>query len=686
MTQFLQSLKVITLLLVLLFSYSISAFAQTATAPSGSGTSGSPYLVETLENLVWVSQNTSSWGSNFIQTANIDLISISNWSPIGSSSSAFTGVYDGDGYVIRNLTINRPDTNYQGLFGNSGNAMIRNVRIENVDIRGNRWVGGLTGRITGSVENSSVTGIVRASREYVGGIVGQGTNASLDNRLVFIGDVIGAIVATDSGTSVGIGGIVGRSSGSTSLSIAYVRGSVRGNYAGGVVGSSSTANSIFSQIYSAVIVTAPSGQNLGGAVVGRVESSGDVINNSVYWDSSLYSNAYGLITSGSTRNAIGLTTIQMQGADAETNMSNLDWNSSGPWRTVTQPEVHYPVFEWQIGEEITISGNVTALNKTNISGITVTAQVGDVTFEDVSTTTDGSGNYSFNAYTVPTQRVFARASDDDGLPIGAAVEGPFTETTIINLNLQPRSLTISSAANNGWVKDGNEILAVEANARLNVNTLRDELLAGDVTVVAGIDIEVNNDITINLSTTRSLTLKAGGSVYIQSESSITATGEALNTIIWTRSAGNNSADDGRLGTFWMPVGSALNTNGGFVTIGGGEDPATGFALGATDGPSGENNARFRGVTVNGTIDAAGGNINMLGRGRPTSTHARGVSIGGTITTSDNGNINISGIAKGVSDGFALGDTHFSTNPGRDGNVTTQFGDITLSGTRDTGNQ
>ena len=81
----------------------------------------------------------------------IDLSSYSNWDPIGDDSAGFTGVLDGNGYTISNLTINRPDEDGVGLFAIIGDPStmsggeVRNLGIECVDIVGNTGVGGLVG-------------------------------------------------------------------------------------------------------------------------------------------------------------------------------------------------------------------------------------------------------------------------------------------------------------------------------------------------------------------------------------------------------------------------------------------------------------------------------------------------------------------------------------------------------------
>ena len=105
--------KLLTNSLVVLFAMSISLMAQSSEQPSGSGTEGDPYQIDTLNNLYWITQNSGEWDAYYIQTANIDASSSSSWdsnagfTPIGNSSTQFTGSYDGDGYTIDSLFINR---------------------------------------------------------------------------------------------------------------------------------------------------------------------------------------------------------------------------------------------------------------------------------------------------------------------------------------------------------------------------------------------------------------------------------------------------------------------------------------------------------------------------------------------------------------------------------------------------
>lgn len=175
-----------------------------------------------------------------------------------------------------------------------------------------------------------------------------------------------------------------------------------------------------------------------------------------------------------------------------------------------------------------------------------------------------------------------------------------------------------------------------------------------------------------------LTLKTGNSIFFSTTSSVTGNGNALT--LWSRAGGNNTADDNTPGAVWVPVGATVNSGGGDITIGGGADPTAGYALTDNGASSSENNARYRGVTINGNLNASGGDISIRGRGGIVGG-TRGVSIGGSVSNTGSGNITINGIAKGTSDGVALGDGSVS---GTTGAVSAVNGTVSIIGTKDTG--
>ena len=94
-------MKQLTLTLITLL-ITAASFGQTAEAPAnGDGSESNPYEIANLNNLYWLSQNSSEWDKHYIQTADIDASSTSTWdggngfSPIASYDTRFTGSYDG---------------------------------------------------------------------------------------------------------------------------------------------------------------------------------------------------------------------------------------------------------------------------------------------------------------------------------------------------------------------------------------------------------------------------------------------------------------------------------------------------------------------------------------------------------------------------------------------------------------
>jgi hypothetical protein len=87
------------------------------------------------------------------------------WEPIGApdetSDEHFTGSFNGQGYEIRDLFINRPDENYVGIFTHiswiryiDNVGVVENVGVVNADVTGSAQVGSLVGHNEGLVNNS----------------------------------------------------------------------------------------------------------------------------------------------------------------------------------------------------------------------------------------------------------------------------------------------------------------------------------------------------------------------------------------------------------------------------------------------------------------------------------------------------------------------------------------------------
>ena len=120
-------------------------------------------------------------GGDYYLGNDIDCSCTSGWNggagfePIGT----FTGTFDGKGYKITNLYINR--INHVGLFGYTGSGSeIKGVGLEEVSIRGNDYVGGFVGTNRGTIKYSYSSGSVNGSVN-VGGFVGVNEYGSSTN-------------------------------------------------------------------------------------------------------------------------------------------------------------------------------------------------------------------------------------------------------------------------------------------------------------------------------------------------------------------------------------------------------------------------------------------------------------------------------------------------------------------------
>ncbi|MEA3443688.1 MAG: GLUG motif-containing protein, partial [Bacteroidota bacterium] len=136
------------------------------------------YVIATLADLQTLSNTPADWYGPIIQTADIDASGTLSWnggagfSPIGSSTTNFTGSYDGDGYSINNLYINQTSNDYNGFFGYLYNADIDNINLTDVDISGNNQTGGLAGLIDyGTIDNCFVSGSITGT-DNSGGFAG----------------------------------------------------------------------------------------------------------------------------------------------------------------------------------------------------------------------------------------------------------------------------------------------------------------------------------------------------------------------------------------------------------------------------------------------------------------------------------------------------------------------------------
>src|SRR5690606_15850416 len=131
----------------------------------GNGTDESPYQIETLDQLQAMQYFLDA---HFILMNDIDAseTAAETWGdgagfkPIGVDwDSPFTGVFDGNGKIIKGLTINRPEDSINGLFGYVTTGNIKNVGLVEVDIIGYGLSGALVGwNVNGTIVSCYASG------------------------------------------------------------------------------------------------------------------------------------------------------------------------------------------------------------------------------------------------------------------------------------------------------------------------------------------------------------------------------------------------------------------------------------------------------------------------------------------------------------------------------------------------
>ncbi len=270
---------------------------------AGAGTEASPFQIATLSDLKYLSEHSGCWSSHFIQTADLAFSDEdfaqngdfynegAGFSPIGNSSKSFTGSYNGDGYSIEKLYVNRPEASGTGLFGYTSGAHIDSLGLTNAAITGKDYTGCLVGYSSLSIISYCYsTGDVASTNRYVGGLIGCCNNNDTVSYCYYIGDVkgatgdIGGLIGLTEGTSVTNGGGV--------ITSCYCAGEVSSENSDNALDGALIGNNVFYKIYSSYwdtdICTQQSsgmGQDYqSGDVTGLVTDSMKVSTSFVGWD------------------------------------------------------------------------------------------------------------------------------------------------------------------------------------------------------------------------------------------------------------------------------------------------------------------------------------------------------------------------------------------------------------------
>ena len=216
-------------------------------------------IITTADELQAMQDNLSG---KYILMNNIDLEGY-DWTPVGTTANPFLGEFNGNGYVISNLKIIKPDENDLGVFGYTGTSSISNLGLENIEINGKDYCGSLVGHGGGTVKNCYSTNAVISGRHIIGGLIGW--------------DFTNSISFCYSNSDVSGNGYVGALLGESYNRVdnCFAVGSVTSPWlAGGLIGK------CYSKISNSYAAAKVSCNNDGGGLVG---SAGQDLGN-CYWD------------------------------------------------------------------------------------------------------------------------------------------------------------------------------------------------------------------------------------------------------------------------------------------------------------------------------------------------------------------------------------------------------------------
>lgn len=329
-----------------------------------------PIVINNISDLQAIQNNLSGY---YVLGANIDAAGF-GFTPIGSAANPFTGIFDGQGYTISNLTINNISSTESGLFGAVGaTSTVRNVGLINESVTSlNVDVGGLVGENFGTISKSYVSGTV-AGAAFVGALVGLNGSSGIITESYATGAASG---------SNDVGGLVGLNQGVITES--YATGSTNAGRPGlGIGGLVGINSGTITQSYA----TGPVGFS-GGFALGGLVGSGSGAVTASYWDTE---------TTGRSNSVGGtvLTTAELQSGILLTGFDPTIWlDITG----------QFPELLWQVTssispiERVSIASDGTQTVTAGSSFPTISGDGRYVAFESqASDLVDGAGGH-FNVF------------------------------------------------------------------------------------------------------------------------------------------------------------------------------------------------------------------------------------------------------------------------------------------------
>lgn len=267
----------------------------TISKPCGEGTEECPYHITNAGHMLYfaavINGNIDTIPVNeyahAVLDSDIDLQGVcgpelGSWTPIGTGSSRFRGVFNGHNHRIENIYIDA-NTEGQGLFGISSKGEFRNIIIGSGTIKSSSHsVGGIVGLgLVKIIDCHNYASIICAGK-FNGGIIGYASKESYIEKCHNEGNITGT---SYNGTLFGVGGIAGAVSTNGIVTDCYNLGYILGQSSrvGGIVGSAE--NCLITNCYSYGDVESKKDDYGGGICAIAPDYKNTTVENSYYYNS-----------------------------------------------------------------------------------------------------------------------------------------------------------------------------------------------------------------------------------------------------------------------------------------------------------------------------------------------------------------------------------------------------------------
>lgn len=255
---------------VIIFGLAVSVISVASTYSGGNGLSESTaYRISRQADWAELMATPSDWsGKYFVITADIDLFGLLV-SPVGNSTTPFSGVLEGGHHTMDRLVMNLPQSWDTGLFGVlSATAQVRNLGVNAVYIVGFNYVGVLAGRNSGTISSCYASGTVSGG---YGSSLYQGTMGGLTGYNTGTIDSCSSTAAVNNAGRVfgligSVGGLTGYNGGT--IINCNAAGTINANesFTGGLMGSSGVGTTITDSFSTGNVIAAGEYTITGGLI------------------------------------------------------------------------------------------------------------------------------------------------------------------------------------------------------------------------------------------------------------------------------------------------------------------------------------------------------------------------------------------------------------------------------------